>query len=101
MSWLLLAVFAATEAAHAGDCPAWTPAQARQELAALSTRVDGWNHAYRIKGQSPVDDAVYDQALQQLAHWRACFPDQAPTLAAHLAAAGGATRTPVEQTVLD
>lgn len=101
MGWLLLAVFVATEAAHAGDCPAWTPAQARQELAALSTRVDGWNHAYRIKGQSPVDDAVYDQALQQLAQWRACFPQQAPPLPAHLADAGGATRTPVAQTGLD
>jgi DNA ligase (NAD+) len=101
MCWLLLAVVVAAQTARAGDCPAWTPAQARQELAALRTRVDGWNHAYRVEGQSPVDDAVYDQALQQLAQWRACFPRQAPPLPAHLADAGGATRTPVAQTGLD
>ncbi|OOG59492.1 NAD-dependent DNA ligase LigB [Rhodanobacter sp. C03] len=85
---------------HAADCPAWSPEQARQEMKALHDRLDGWNHAYRVDGQSPVDDAVYDQALQRLAHWRRCFPAQAPAALAHLADATGRVRTPVAQTGL-
>ena len=69
-------------------------------MAALTARVDGWNHAYRVAGQSPVDDAVYDQALQQLGAWRRCFPAQAPALPAHLGDASGTVRAPVAQTGL-
>ncbi|WP_460876506.1 NAD-dependent DNA ligase LigB [Rhodanobacter koreensis] len=94
-----LALFA-TGIARAADCPDWSPAQARQEMTALRDRLDGWNHAYRADGQSPVDDAVYDQALQRLAHWRGCFPAQAPTPLAHLADASGRVRAPVAQTGL-
>lgn len=86
--------------ARAADCPDWSAAQAKQELAALHDRLDGWNHAYRISGQSPVDDAVYDQAQQRLAQWRRCFPTQAPAPLAHLADAGGSLRSPVAQTGL-
>ncbi|MEO7073093.1 MAG: NAD-dependent DNA ligase LigB [Rhodanobacter sp.] len=98
---LMVALFAATGAARSSDCPPWMPTQARQELIALTARVDAWNHAYRVQGQSPVDDAVYDQALRQLSRWRACFPEQAPPMPAHLGDAGGATRAPVVQTGLD
>ncbi|TAM58353.1 MAG: NAD-dependent DNA ligase LigB [Rhodanobacter sp.] len=87
-------------ALRAADCPDWTPAQARQELNALHARLDRWNHAYRVGGQSPVDDAVYDQALKRFAGWRECFPAQAPALPSHLADAGGSTRAPVAQTGL-
>lgn len=87
-------------AAHAQACPDWPPTQAQQELAALHDRLDGWNHAYRVTGQSPVDDAVYDQSLQRFRHWRTCFPAQAPALPAHLADAGGTATTPVVQTGL-
>lgn len=90
----------ATSGVHAADCPAWSPVQARQEMSALHDRLDGWNHAYRVDGQSPVDDAVYDQALQRLAHWRLCFPAQAPAELAHLADATGRVRAPVAQTGL-
>lgn len=86
--------------AHAADCPDWAPSRATQEMAALRDRLIGWNHAYRVEGQSPVDDAVYDQAMQQLAAWRRCFPAQAPAMPAHLADAGGATIAPVVQTGL-
>ena len=72
-----LALFA-TGVAQAADCPDWSATQARQELGALHDRLDGWNHAYRIGGQSPVDDAVYDQAQKRLAQWSRCFPSQAP-----------------------
>ena len=103
LGWLLpfaaLAVFSA-RAVRAADCPDWSPAQARQELNALHDRLDGWNHAYRVDGQSPVDDAVYDQALQRYAHWRRCFPGHAPAELAHLADASGRVRAPVVQTGL-
>ena len=85
---------------RATDCPDWSPARARQELAALHDRLDGWNHAYRVEGQSPVSDAVYDQAMQRLAAWRRCFPAQAPAPLAHLADASGRIRSPVAQTGL-
>ncbi len=94
-----LALFA-TGVARAADCPAWSPTQARQELGALHDRLDGWNHAYRVSGQSPVDDAVYDQAKKRLAQWSHCFPAQAPAPLTHLADAGGSVRSPVAQTGL-
>lgn len=94
-----LALFA-TGAARAADCPEWSPMQARQELGALHDRLDGWNHAYRVSGQSPVDDAVYDQAQKRLVQWSRCFPAQAPAPLAHLADASGSVHSPVAQTGL-
>ena len=94
-----LALFA-TGVAQAADCPDWSTTQARQELGALHDRLDGWNRAYRAGGQSPVDDAVYDQAQKRLALWSRCFPAQAPAPLAHLADASGSARSPVAQTGL-
>ncbi|MES2310939.1 MAG: NAD-dependent DNA ligase LigB [Pseudomonadota bacterium] len=94
-----LALFA-TGVARASDCPDWSPTQARQELSALHDRLDRWNHAYRVDGQSPVDDAVYDQAQKRLTQWSRCFPAQAPAPLAYLADAGGSARAPVAQTGL-
>ena len=82
------------------DCPVWSSTQARAEMIALHDRLDGWNHAYRTGGQSPVDDAVYDQASKRFLRWRNCFPEQAPPLLAHLADATGNVRSPVAQTGL-
>jgi len=70
-------------------------------MTALAARVDDWNHAYRVEGRSPVDDALYDQAVRRLGEWRSCFPAQAPGVPPQLAAAGGATLAPVVQTGLD
>ena len=100
--WCWFAGFAALVAGNAlgAACPDWSAAQARQELVALHDRLDGWNHAYRVTGQSPVDDAVYDQALQQFKRWRGCFPAQAPAELAHLADASGSVLSPVAQTGL-
>lgn len=97
---LLILLAPMAVAAHAADCPDWPPARARQELAALHERLDGWNHAYRVEGHSPVSDAIYDQAMQRLAAWQRCFPAQAPTPLAPLADAGGRVRAPVAQTGL-
>ena len=103
MRWLWpIASIAAltTGAVQATECPDWSPAQAKQELNALHDRLDGWNHAYRVTGQSSVDDAVYDQALKRFSTWRRCFPTQAPAIPAHLADASGNVRSPVAQTGL-
>ncbi|HWU75279.1 MAG TPA: NAD-dependent DNA ligase LigB [Rhodanobacter sp.] len=97
---MVIAVLGHGSSVPAADCPAWSPSQAQQELGALHDRLDGWNHDYRISGQSPVDDAVYDQAKQRLAQWIHCFPAQAPASLKHLADAGGEMRSPVAQTGL-
>ncbi len=99
--WLLVGIVAlAARGAYAGDCPDWSPARAGQELAVLHDRLDGWNHAYRVDGHSPVDDAVYDQALQRFEQWRQCFPARAPDALNHLADARGRVTSPVAQTGL-
>ena len=98
-AWLLLAVVS-INGGHATACPAWSPAQASRELAQLHDRLDGWNHAYRVDGHSPVDDVVYDQAQQRLEQWQRCFPAQAPAALKHLADASGRVTAPVAQTGL-
>ena len=65
------------------------PSAPASELAALHDQLDAWNHAYRVEGAAPVDDAIYDQALPRFRGWRACFPAQAPPQLAHLADASG------------
>lgn len=85
---------------QAVDCPVWSAAQAQQEMLALHDRLEQWNHAYRVTGVSPVDDAVYDQALLRFGRWRQCFPNQALPLPPHLADAGGKVLAPVVQTGL-
>ncbi len=90
---LLLGTLHATE-----RCPDWPPSRAAQELRSLRDQLDGWNAAYR-SGGSPVDDALYDQALARFKTWRACFPAQAPVSPGELGDAG--TRAaPVVQTGL-
>jgi DNA ligase (NAD+) len=98
--WLVLVAMALTAGGVHAACPDWSPARARQELTALRGRLDGWNHAYRVDGASPVDDAVYDQALQRFGQWRRCFPAQAPSPPSHLGDAGGRVTSPVAQTGL-
>lgn len=100
LGWVVAIVVCFSSASRAAECPTWSPAQAQHEMGALHDRLDGWNHAYRVTGQSPVDDAVYDQALKRFAGWRRCFPAQAPPMPAHLADDGGSARSPVAQTGL-
>jgi DNA ligase (NAD+) len=96
----LLVLLSWSFAAQAADCPVWSPVQAREQIVSLRDRLQQWNHAYRVTGDSPVDDAVYDQSLQRLEHWRRCFPEQTVPMPAHLADAGGEARSPVAQTGL-
>ncbi|MEW5300132.1 MAG: hypothetical protein WDW36_003085 [Sanguina aurantia] len=73
---------------------------AHAELTLLHDRIDGWNRAYRAGGESPVDDAIYDQALLRYRRESLCFAAQAPPALVHLADASGSIDSPVAQTGL-
>jgi len=59
--------------AAAGECPAWPPERAAQELAALQRQVDLWDDSYHREGRSLIADELYDQSLARLTEWRQCF----------------------------
>ncbi len=77
-------------------CPAWSPAQAEQEIARLSEQIARWNKAYWQQGVSDVNDDVYDQLAARLKQWRHCFGDEQATEAQM--PAGGSIRHPVSHT---
>lgn len=93
--WLLAAVAAATDV-----CPSWTAERAQHELAALDRQLQTWDLAYHRDCVSPIDDTLYDQARARYAHWRDCFPQQAPALADPLQGTRGTLRPAVVQTGL-
>lgn len=80
-------------------CPDWPAARAAREVRALAERIAAWDTAYHRDGQSPVDDALYDQARARLAQWNQCFPAAARTPPA-LATAAGPLAHPVAHTGL-
>ncbi|MBS7458716.1 NAD-dependent DNA ligase LigB [Coralloluteibacterium stylophorae] len=90
----------ATVAGRAADCPEWDAATAGRERAALVARLADWDAAYHRDGRALVSDAVYDEAREREAHWRACF---APGAAAPdaLAEAGGSDVHPFAQRGLE
>ncbi|MCK8684118.1 NAD-dependent DNA ligase LigB [Pseudomonas umsongensis] len=57
----------------AGECPAWPPARAAQELAALQKQIDLWDDSYHREGRSLIADELYDQSFARLTRWRQCF----------------------------
>ncbi len=77
-------------------CPAWSPAQAEQEIARLSDQIARWDKAYWQQGVSDVNDDVYDQLAARLKQWRHCFGDEQATEAQM--PAGGSIRHPVSHT---
>lgn len=77
-------------------CPAWSPAQAEQEIARLSAQIARWDKAYWQQGVSDVNDDVYDQLAARLKQWRHCFGDEQATDAQM--PAGGSSRHPVSHT---
>jgi len=77
-------------------CPAWSPAQAEQEIARLSAQIARWDKAYWQQGVSDVNDDVYDQLAARLKQWRHCFGDEQATEAQM--PAGGSIRHPVSHT---
>lgn len=95
IGWIQAALLAASSA-----CPDWTSQQAQRELVVLDRQLQAWDIAYHRDGVSPIDDTLYDQARARYAHWRACFPQQAPALADPLHGARGTVRPAVVQTGL-
>ncbi|NWN84263.1 MAG: DNA ligase B, partial [Halomonas sp.] len=69
------------------------------EWRSLAARVMEWDDAYYRRGESPVSDAIYDQARARLEAWRRCFPDRLPAMAAPSYPAGEGVH-PVPQTGL-
>jgi DNA ligase (NAD+) len=63
----------------AGECPAWPPARAEQEITALQKQIDRWDDAYHREGRSLIADELYDQSMARLAEWRQCFNLSATT----------------------
>ncbi|TDN97073.1 MULTISPECIES: NAD-dependent DNA ligase LigB [Halomonas] len=99
--WLLvLAVVLIPSLALAQACPEWSVVRAGRELSALSERLAGWDDAYYRQGQSPISDALYDQARARLAAWQRCFPGVVQGVAADDARPAGPLRHPVAQTGL-
>lgn len=96
--WLGLCALALP--AVAADCPDWSATQARAELAALARQLQDWDLAYHRDGVSPIDDSVYDQVRVREAHWRECFPQQAPAPADPLRGARARIKAPIAQTGL-
>ena len=93
---LCLAVLAWPAAAR--ECPAWTGAQASENIAGLQARLAEWDDAYHRQGHSPVADELYDQSRTLLQGWQQCFgmaSDPQP-----LKTAGGPLRHPVPHTGL-
>ncbi|SFT98233.1 NAD-dependent DNA ligase LigB [Halomonas saccharevitans] len=64
--------------ARAATCPGGAEAPSESELNALARRLAEWDDAYYRRGESPVSDALYDQARRQFEAWRRCFPARAP-----------------------
>ncbi|EJN30600.1 NAD-dependent DNA ligase [Pseudomonas sp. GM78] len=83
----------------AGECPAWPPARAAQELAALQKQIDLWDDSYHREGRSLVADELYDQSFARLTQWRQCFSPGSGT--DPLRTASGPLAHPVPHTGLE
>lgn len=83
----------------AGECPAWLPARAAQELAALQKQIDLWDDSYHRQGRSLIADELYDQSFARLSQWRQCFSPGSAT--DPLRTASGPLTHPVPHTGLE
>lgn len=83
----------------AGECPAWPPARAAQELTALQKQIDLWDDSYHREGRSLVADELYDQSFARLTQWRQCFSPGSTT--DPLRTASGPLAHPVPHTGLE
>ena len=74
-------------------CPTWDEARAQQEIHQLQTQLAEWDDAYHRRGQSLVDDEIYDQSRARLHDWHLCFPS--PLAAPDPLAGAGVTTDPL------
>lgn len=77
-------------------CPVWPHARAEQEIARLGAQITRWNETYWQKGESEVNDEVYDQLNARLKQWQRCFGDDVP--ADDIPPASGTIKHPVAHT---
>ena len=80
-------------------CPAWSPAQAEQEIDRLAQQITRWNDDYWQQGASAVSDDVYDRLSLRLENWRRCFGQEVGHAAPALP--GGTVKHPVAHTGVD
>ena len=84
--------------------PAWAddcPDDARTQAKTLAEQIRLWDDSYHRLGQSPVNDELYDQARQRLAHWHRCFPQTVAAAGKPLASSRGTLPHPVAHTGLE
>jgi len=85
-------------------CSAWAedcPDDARTQAKTLAEQIRLWDDSYHRLGQSPVNDELYDQARQRLAHWHRCFPQTVAAAGKPLASSRGTLPHPVAHTGLE
>ncbi|MDN6873607.1 NAD-dependent DNA ligase LigB [Pseudomonas citronellolis] len=82
-------------------CPDWPEQRAREELLGLRQQLETWDHAYHLRGESPIADELYDQARQRFSLWRGCYPQLAVEPTPPLPASRGKLRHPAAHTGLD
>lgn len=75
LAWLLVSVCSDVSFAKGRfDCPSWSAERAKTELNLLTRALNDWDDAYRLRGESQVEDEIYDGLAAQQALWRGCFP---------------------------
>lgn len=76
--WKYLLLWLTSFAALA-ECPAWPVGRLQQETERLAQRIALWDRAYHQRGESQIDDALYDRLRERLARWRRCGGVPPPT----------------------
>ncbi|MEQ6917675.1 NAD-dependent DNA ligase LigB [Halomonas aquatica] len=76
--WLLVLCLALSQVlsippAQAATCSGAAYVPSETEFVALARRLAEWDDAYYRRGESPVSDAIYDQARRQFEEWQRCF----------------------------
>ncbi|APE32495.1 DNA ligase B [Halomonas aestuarii] len=97
---LTLAPFLWSSLVRAASCPAGADVPSESEVVALARRLAEWDDAYYRRGESPVSDAIYDQARRQFETWQRCLPDRGEADGHDRSPPAGPVPHPVAQTGL-
>lgn len=96
---LALAPLPWSSPARAATCSTGAGVPSESEVVALARKLAEWDDAYYRRGESPVSDALYDQARRRYERWRRCFPQRVPEAAVPNHPVGE-VRHPIPQTGL-
>ncbi|GBU12593.1 DNA ligase [Enterobacterales bacterium] len=66
---LILMIYSSCQAA---DCPEWPQSRLRDETKSLAAQLGQWDGIYHREGQSPIDDASYDNLRLKERFWLGC-----------------------------